>query len=185
MFEFPVNKPKISEYAKLGHKDFSDGPSTNISEEIKQLIQQIKNDPRFFDVSFEQQIEDSLYVKIQVDELYSIIENLLINAQEAFQSSKRVESLVIKVQAKKLKNSICILIIDNGPGIKKNTIGDIFKPFFTTNPISGTGLGLSIVKRLVESRNGMVKLTNIDSGCKATVELPECYIASKEVLVPA
>ena len=47
-------------------------------------------------------------------------------------------------------------IIDNGPGIDKETQASIFDPFFTTSS-EGTGLGLYITKEVIESNRAKIR----------------------------
>jgi len=47
-------------------------------------------------------------------------------------------------------------VIDNGPGIPKETVQQIFDPFYTTNS-QGTGLGLYITKEIIESNRGRIR----------------------------
>jgi len=44
---------------------------------------------------------------------------------------------------------VVISIADDGPGIPRDKIGQIFEPYFTTKE-KGTGLGLAIVKHNTE-----------------------------------
>lgn len=48
---------------------------------------------------------------------------------------------------------IRLVVTDTGPGIEREHLRDIFRPFFTTKSF-GTGLGLSIVKNKVEALKG-------------------------------
>ena len=43
-----------------------------------------------------------------------------------------------------------VIFADNGPGVKKDDVEFIFKPFFTTKGIKGRGLGLYITRQLLE-----------------------------------
>jgi len=45
---------------------------------------------------------------------------------------------------------LTILCLDNGPGVKKDDVEFVFKPFFTTKGIKGRGLGLYITRQLLE-----------------------------------
>ncbi len=54
-------------------------------------------------------------------------------------------------------NCVRICITDTGPGIPKDQLQDIFKPFFTTKH-SGTGLGLAIVKSKIVALGGRLVL---------------------------
>jgi signal transduction histidine kinase len=53
---------------------------------------------------------------------------------------------------------VSIFVEDEGPGIPKEVLGNIFKPFFTTKK-TGTGLGLSVVHDLVISHGGLIEVT--------------------------
>ena len=53
-----------------------------------------------------------------------------------------------------------IEVIDDGEGIKKEDIKNIFKRFYKSNnsKSSSLGLGLAFVKGIVESQNGSIKV---------------------------
>ena len=49
---------------------------------------------------------------------------------------------------------VVIRIQDNGPGIPKTALDQLFAPFFTTKPIGkGTGIGLSISHQIVTEKH--------------------------------
>lgn len=56
------------------------------------------------------------------------------------------------------KYAVQCTITDTGPGIPKEDLKNIFKPFYTKKGKSGTGLGLYIVKTLVEKNGGRIWL---------------------------
>lgn len=73
-----------------------------------------------------------------------VIENLLKNALDAMDGQGTIEV--------ELKNEITQIIIDvkdNGKGISRNNISQVFKPGFSTKK-RGWGLGLSLCKRIIE-----------------------------------
>ncbi len=72
-----------------------------------------------------------------------------------------------EIQAGKLKMTIA----DNGPGIDKDIIADLFTPFFTTRP-DGTGLGLAVVHTIIEAHQGYIDAVNQVQGAVFTVCLP-------------
>ena len=55
---------------------------------------------------------------------------------------------------------ICIVVSDNGRGIKKEDMDKIFDPFFTSYK-KGVGLGLSVVSKLVNENNGKIAINSI------------------------
>jgi signal transduction histidine kinase len=50
------------------------------------------------------------------------------------------------------------VIADNGEGVPKENLGEIFQPFFTTKGEKGTGLGLSLSKAIVELHRGKMRI---------------------------
>jgi len=68
-------------------------------------------------------------------------------------------------------NGACITIeiIDQGDGIPKERLDDIFTPFVTTKK-EGTGLGLPIVKKVIEAHAGSITV-NENSGKGVTFRI--------------
>lgn len=66
--------------------------------------------------------------------------------------------IMINIQGEidKVMGQPYIDIIDNGPGIDKETQTHIFDPFFTTSD-EGTGLGLYITKEVIESNRAKIR----------------------------
>jgi len=67
---------------------------------------------------------------------------------------------------------------DNGPGIPKDKIGNLFKRFYqidtsATRSHAGTGLGLAICKGIVEAHGGQIWVDkNHNKGCSISFSLP-------------
>lgn len=85
-------------------------------------------------------------------QLSQIFINLIMNAITA---SKINGSIIIKTFED--KDSVIIHIKDYGAGIKKEDIGKIFQPFYTTTK-GGTGLGLSVVHGIIQNHGGEIKV---------------------------
>lgn len=104
--------------------------------------------------------------KAQIDE---VITNLVVNAIQAFTAQGEV---VIKTKTN--TNSIHIEVSDDGPGIPKENLEKIFRPFYSSKGYGkGTGLGLSIVKRIVSEHGGTVAVrSQVGKGTTFTVMLP-------------
>lgn len=61
---------------------------------------------------------------------------------------------------------------DNGVGISKESLANIFNEFYTTKK-NGTGLGLPIAKELVEQHDGNIKINSeTGKGTEVVVDLP-------------
>lgn len=104
--------------------------------------------------------------KAQIDE---VITNLVVNAIQAFTAQGEV---VIKTKTN--TNSIHIEVSDDGPGIPKENLEKIFRPFYSSKGYGkGTGLGLSIVKRIISEHGGTVAVrSQVGKGTTFTVMLP-------------
>jgi signal transduction histidine kinase len=73
------------------------------------------------------------------------------------------------------EQNIEICIADNGHGIPKELISNIFNPFFTTKPVGrGTGLGLSISYQIVvEKHKGILKCVSMPGyGTEFWIQIP-------------
>jgi signal transduction histidine kinase len=133
---------------------------------LKSTIDLLSTDPAFKELRFDLDAGAEPIVA-DLELLRIVFQNLLINAGQA--SSGRG---TIRVRVTADRQSRCIRIADDGPGIPPETRGKLFKPFFTTKA-RGTGLGLSIAKRLVELHRGSIAVDcPPEGGTVVTVRLP-------------
>ena len=72
---------------------------------------------------------------------------------------------------KNKKLQLMITVSDNGPGVSKNIIADIFDPFSTTK-IGGSGLGLPLVAKIISEHGGFVELDDMSEGACFKIYLP-------------
>lgn len=112
--------------------------------------------------------------KIYID--YQDIMRVLLNIMKnAFEAMEGGGECIIKTALKSNFNSdsIGIVFIDNGAGIKKENLKNLFQPFFTTK-VRGNGLGLAICKRIiVERHHGKIHIESEENkGTTVTIELP-------------
>lgn len=95
--------------------------------------------------------------------------NLINNAREAFVGGRGC----LKISAHTAPDqSVIITIADDGPGISKTKLNDVFQPFFTTKA-KGTGLGLPIVKHNAELYGGTVHVeSELGKGTRFILQFP-------------
>ena len=109
--------------------------------------------------------------------LYSLLNNLVINARDALLESSRTPRVIV-VYARQVDKRIEIGVEDNGPGIPDNVRARLFTPFVTTKGSNGTGLGLGIVKKLVELYGGTIDVfTDPAEGTRFIVNFPGELVA--------
>lgn len=96
--------------------------------------------------------------------LLNIINNALYAVHEQQKVTGDTYEPTIWVSSKKLKDSVEIIIKDNGTGIPAAIRAKIFNPFFTTKPTGkGTGLGLSLTfDIIVQQHGGQLEVTSKD-----------------------
>ncbi len=80
---------------------------------------------------------------------------------------------------KNKKLQLMVTVSDNGPGITKNIIADIFDPFSTTK-IGGSGLGLPLVAKIISEHGGFVELDDMKDGACFNIYLPAQEVSSSE-----
>jgi two-component system phosphate regulon sensor histidine kinase PhoR len=114
---------------------------------------------------------------IFADELHfsNIINNILDNAIKY----SKPEGVTIKLYTESKGKDIKIIISDDGIGMSKDTIKQIFEKFYRAHTgnihnVKGFGLGLSYVKSVVEAHKGTIKVeSNLGVGSRFTILLPQ------------
>jgi nitrogen-specific signal transduction histidine kinase len=91
---------------------------------------------------------------------------LMRNAAEACGGTGTVE-----VVARRLENSVCIDVVDSGPGVPVNMRDEIFKPFCSSKDY-GTGIGLAFSRKVIEAHGGSIELLTRARGAGFRIKLP-------------
>ncbi len=131
--------------------------TTLIEETITLTKSETKQIPKFIN----NQTGHEIYINSNPSFLTQIIFNLIINAAQAIKSVRddyrndRIDITISIID----KDTVRLLISDTGPGIKKESLECVFKPFFTTKHL-GTGLGLSICQSLAKKMNSEIYFEN-------------------------
>jgi len=83
--------------------------------------------------------------------------NLLSNAIKYSDPNKKKKTVEVLMSSS--KDFADILIRDNGIGIEKEYLDDVFKPFFRATELSnGSGIGLALVKEALDKLHGTMEV---------------------------
>lgn len=115
---------------------------------------------------------DVLTVRGVSEQLVQVFVNLLTNASQAAPASEGLVVLTTSVHPGSRR--VRVVVEDNGSGIAREHLAQVFVPFFTTKgDRHGTGLGLSIVKSILEAHDGEILVESEPGrGARFVLELP-------------
>lgn len=110
--------------------------------------------------------QDDIVVNLNASLFEWVIENLCKNAVDAMEGEGH-----ITIDVQDSAERAIIEVTDDGKGIKKKDIGNVFKPGFTTKK-RGWGLGLSLAKRIVEEyHKGKIYVKRSEVGIGTTFRI--------------
>lgn len=120
-------------------------------------------------VSIERELpEHDVVVKMNASLFEWVIENLCKNAVDAMEGAGKIVITLLEEDSR-----VVIEVTDNGKGIRKKDLPNVFMPGFTTKK-RGWGLGLSLAKRIVEEYHHgriFVKHSEVGKGTTFRIEL--------------
>jgi signal transduction histidine kinase len=98
-------------------------------------------------------LPEKLPATVHAREILQVLSNLVVNALDALPEEGN-----LYVCLRQSNGKIRLIVADNGCGIPKASLPNIFQPFFTTKGEHGTGLGLSLSKSIVERHHGRIRV---------------------------
>jgi len=117
--------------------------------------------------------EDLAPVDVDVGQFSQVIQNLVLNADQAMPDGG-----VIRIRAENVRGpdgrprSVRVFLADTGVGIPESHLERIFDPYFTTKP-GGTGLGLATSYSIVRNHGGTITVeSRVGSGSTFCIEIP-------------
>lgn len=92
-------------------------------------------------------------------QLQQVFLNCITNAEDAMPFGGHVD---ISVRSND-QHAVRVQIMDDGPGISRENLDNVFKKFFTTKE-KGIGIGLPVSRQIVHAHNGHIDVDNRETG---------------------
>ena len=145
----------------------------NINELILSTIAFLKYEIEKNNVNIDIKFDkDNLILKLDEKYIKQSLINIIQNAIDAMSDNADDKKKEIFIKLKTVDNYAVISVKDTGIGIKEESLGKIFEPYFTTKR-HGTGLGLTNVVRIIEAHNGNVTIeSEYGKGSEFIIKLP-------------
>ncbi|HJT70965.1 MAG TPA: ATP-binding protein [Terriglobales bacterium] len=156
--------------------------------DLEELVQEVARDAAFEAQSRKTQVEceilDELPISGDPALLRSAIENVVRNATRYTR-----EGTAVKIRAERLKfgewEDAVISVSDSGPGVPKEELDRIFRPFYRIDDArgrstGGVGLGLAITDQAIRLHGGTVRASNLpEGGLLVEIRLPLQFASEK------
>ena len=135
-------------------------------DKLKQFLEPLLPENTHLKLDFE---KEKAFIKVDKNQFEHVLVNLTTNARDAMPEGGNLTistQTVVFDSPKTLQTGelpantyVCVSIHDQGVGMDKDTLENIFTPFYTTKETGkGTGLGLSIVKNFVDQSRGYIDI---------------------------
>lgn len=157
----------LGEYLAFARGEGEEKPITiNLSEVLQDIVAKARRKGGRIDFH----CEGTILVAARRGALIRSLTNLLDNAMRYAQT--------VAVRLGERRESVEIVIDDDGPGIPEDKRKDVFKPFFrldgSRNPVTGgVGLGMTIARDVVRAQGGDIELGDAPlGGLRVKIRLP-------------
>ena len=147
------------------------------SKDINQLLEDTVRKFQFLakskNIEMVLELEPIFSTKVDVDLMKQVLGNLIENGIKYSPEGSK-----ILITTEERDNQIVIQVADQGFGIPKDELSNVFMKFYRSknaksSPIKGSGLGLYLAKYFVELHQGKISVESVpNQGSTFTVELP-------------
>lgn len=114
--------------------------------------------------------DDNLITQAFMNIIKNSVNAIHFEKEERSSVENNNKQYVINIEIKDYKNSLMVVINDNGPGFPEEYIDKIIDPYFSFIP-NGTGLGLAIVQKIINDHSAEITFKNRTDMKGASVEI--------------
>jgi len=146
----------------------------DLNEGIKSTLTISKNEFKY-DAVLEVSYGEIPLVNAHSSKINQVVLGMIVNAVYAIKEKHQGDMGLLSIKTFTDNNQVCCTICDDGIGISKEKLNEIYNPFYTTKPEGvGTGLGLSIAwDIIVEQHSGELEVVSeLGKGTCFTIRLP-------------
>ncbi len=161
----------VEQFLSLSRKLEIKRQPSDVNRLLLSVVDLFKSNEKGIHINYETQ--KSMIFPLDEKLLRQVMINLIKNALEAFE--KIDDKNEIGITAVRQKHDLIISIRDNGSGILKENLTQIWDIYFTTKN-SGSGIGLAVSKKIIDAHGGRISLENTDrKGSEFRIELPATW----------
>ena len=139
----------------------SHGPEAITCDQLLTPILDIYQ-PRFvnYNIELDRRDRSTQHIVCLASEIRQVLTNLLTNALDAMRGGGG--KLLVRTREatdwRSDRKGIAITVADNGTGIARDLLANIYTAFYTTKGANGTGLGLWISSEIVQRHHGRLRI---------------------------
>jgi PAS domain S-box-containing protein len=145
----------------------------NVHHTISSMLNIVKHNIKYNYVNINIHVKEGTKLTVYgyENEFMQAILNIINNAKDALlHNNEKNRNININLRNRD-ENTLLIDIIDNGPGIKKETVDKIFLQYFSTKE-KGHGIGLYMTKLIIEDKlGGKIQYKHVDEGSCFRIKL--------------
>nr|WP_246473070.1 HAMP domain-containing sensor histidine kinase [Pelagibacterium limicola] len=124
-------------------------------------------------IRFDNQVPETLDLKLDPDHVSRVLVNLFKNAREALEvMGEKTPDPAVVLTAGREGDQVRIVIADNGPGLPPRARDNLFVAFEGSARAGGTGLGLAIARELTEANGGRLTLLDTPKDTRFALDFP-------------
>jgi signal transduction histidine kinase len=127
------------------------------------------------EIDWSVEVEETLHVDADRDQLYRVLSNLCRNAVQALESDGE-EMGEILISARREGSVSVIEVADSGPGVPEKARAHLFEAFQSVARKGGSGLGLAIAHELVQAHGEQIALVKNEGGATFRVTIPDVVV---------
>jgi PAS domain S-box-containing protein len=169
---------RVSHIARqtLGFYRDAGAPSeVHLHDQMENVLSIYRNKLHPQGIKVESRFDDQRKIRVRSSEIIQVFSNVVSNAIDAMPHGGKLSISTTHVR-KPEGDGLQTVVSDTGNGIRRENLGQVFEPFYTTKGSLGTGIGLWIAKQLVERHGGQISISSStepgNSGTTVTIDLP-------------
>jgi len=159
----------LLEFSRATHPRLEE---VDLEEIVDKTARLLNNEFKLHNITFTKQVHARLpRARLDKGGLQQVLLNLFMNSIQAMDHGGELK---VEIGPADDPDEARIDVIDNGPGIPSNYLGQIFDPFFTTKKEGvGTGLGLSVSYNIIKKNQGRLEVqSRPGQGTRFSIFLP-------------
>lgn len=163
----------LNEFLELGRLTQTSMKYTviNFDQIIKEILQSMEYLDSYKNVDIRINVDHSTVYRSKRPLIKAILQNLIDNA---IKYKNPASKALVDINVMEVDKEIVISVYDNGIGMDKNVLENVFKMFYRGSQLSeGSGLGLYIVNTSVDNLKGRIEVkSKPGAGSRFTIFIP-------------